>query len=96
MNLPKKVKIGSIDYTIEEVKVVDRDKLVWGQIDYRNSTIKIDKLLDDEQKDITFWHEVLHAMFSQISAKQNEKLIDRLAHLLHGFTKDNKEVFSEY
>lgn len=72
INIPKKLKVFGSKYEIIvcPMKDIPADSCV-GLCDYNNRKIYIAKELDDKQKTLTFYHEVLHALFERIGATQN-------------------------
>jgi len=100
MKIPDKVRIGSIDYTVEitgEVIIVDR-KECNGEIDYNEKVIKIRNDMQCVQsQEITLLHEIVHGIVYERNfayEKCNEETItEELARGLHQVIKDNPEMF---
>jgi len=102
MNLPDKIKIFDVTYTIDyfdNPADVDRNKResLWGQVDFWTRTIRIYKN-DRESGDImqTVWHEVLHAVCNSLhieteggELENDEKTIDLLAVSINTILLDN-------
>ena len=93
MKIPKKVKIGAHDY-----KIIFRDDLDdenFGVCRPKKLTIFIDEDAAQTQQEETFFHEVLHAIYSQVGlAKQwdpekEEKEVQVLGHAFYQFLKEN-------
>lgn len=65
MNIPNKVRIGSMDYEVvltDEPLVMD-GKECYGTVDYNFPVIKIsDKLQDKQRQEQTFLHELVHVV----------------------------------
>jgi hypothetical protein len=90
-----KVKIGVSEYDVDFVEAVHKDRLLLGQIDYQNLTIRVDKDYPILTQKITLLHEILHGLFYEISEdelRENEKLVDQLARLLFQLIKDNPKL----
>lgn len=89
MKIPKKIKVGARDYTVEIVdKINDRDDLGLTQ----HSTLSI-KILKGKQATMeqVFLHELIHCLVGTFTELET----DTLANQLHLFIKDNKGVFNE-
>jgi hypothetical protein len=62
VRLPTELTIGGMKYTVEEDDVeLARDARV-GCADHYKGRILVASWLGDEQKWVTFWHEVLHCI----------------------------------
>lgn len=97
--IPNKVKIGCYEYpvirTTETIVVNGRE--CGGSVDYRNHVIKIlDRDQDEQAKEVTFWHEVIHAIFDyrNINPSKNdeETITEELARGLYIFLQQNKNL----
>ena len=87
MKIPKKVKIGAREYTVEIVDIInDRDDL--GETKHSKLHIKIKKS-KPTQMEQTFLHELFHCIAGTFS----EYEVDTLANNLHLLIKDNPGVF---
>jgi ssRNA-specific RNase YbeY (16S rRNA maturation enzyme) len=96
--LPSKLKIGPLTYKVEETtpKLADGDLI--GESVHCESTIRVLSSLSDQQKELVFIHEVVHALLyvtgypgggdTEIHTTA-EQLTERLAFALYGFLKDN-------
>jgi hypothetical protein len=76
-----KLKIGGIIYSIVYKDLGDD----CGHTDFSTSTIEIDEGLNEEQKNVTLVHEILHCLNNQLS----ENTIEFLAQGLYQVLKDN-------
>lgn len=99
MNIPKKIRIGSMDYDViqgEETLLSDGQQLL-GEIDHVYHTIKLDTAIQDRQGiEISFLHELVHGILNSREmhdSSQNEKLVDELAKGLHQVIRDNPSIF---
>lgn len=98
MQIPEKVRIGSCDYAVElttETLAVD-GRHCHGRIDYNNHKIQIDtKLGDEQQRQRTLLHEVLHGMMRErgLELEDEESVVEELAKSLHQIIRDNPEIF---
>lgn len=97
MNIPSKIRIGSVDYTVEktdEYLKLDGEQCL-GIIDYEIQTIKIAKNIQHNQRqEQTFLHEVIHAITKEFKidfSEEEEVIVDKLALGLHQVIRDNFE-----
>ena len=105
MNIPEKVRIGSIDYdvVVGEEPIIINGVQALGYCDYMNSKIKLDKSIQgDQQLEVTFLHELMHTLFNDckidlvnygLEYEQMEYIVDSLAYSLHQVIRDNPEIF---
>lgn len=101
MNIPEKIRIGSMDYKValtEEI-ILNNAQQCYGHIDFDTHVIEIDKTLRDVQgQQQTFLHELVHGIVREfkINFSDNEEdIVDKLADGLHQVIKDNPEIFKE-
>ena len=100
MNIVNKVRIGSIDYTVNkttEIILVDH-KECFGSIDYNKKLILINSELQDIQgQEETLLHEIVHGIVYErnFSYEKNddETITDELARGLHQLIRDNPKLF---
>lgn len=105
MNIPKLVRIGSIDYdvAVEEGPLVVNGLQALGYFDYMNSQIKLDKSIQgNQQLEVTFLHELIHGLFHDckidltaygMNQDEMEFVVDSLAYSLHQVIRDNPKIF---
>lgn len=91
--LPTTIKVGGVDYTVEEVSnLIAKDDL-WGKVDYFNSSIAVDDSLSPTRKEQVLIHELTHAIFLEAGYKeQDEDMINRIGIVLHQVLKDNPNL----
>lgn len=67
MKAPKVIRIGSRDFTVSLVAPpVDPDNRgTLGKIDYSQSSIQLDAVLDAQTKSYALWHEIAHGIDNQ-------------------------------
>lgn len=94
MEIPSKVRIGSMDYDVEltdEILVLNTQQSL-GIIDYDNTKIKIANNIQSKQKqEQTFLHEVVHAITREFKidfSEDEETIVDKLACGLHQVIRD--------
>ena len=100
MQIPKEVRVGSIDYEVVEVgetPLVLGGQQCYGMVDFEQSKIFLDTTLTSRQRlEQTFLHEIVHSLLYHRSLKeeaQNEVLVDEIAVALHQLIKDNPVLF---
>lgn len=98
INIPSKVRIGSIDYNVDFTQnmYTDEGLKLLGQIDFDKSSIALDDTVQGPQSlEITFLHELIHGMLYSVNSEHthNEILIDELSKALHQVIKDNIDIF---
>lgn len=95
MKIPKKIKVGSYEYSIDMVK--GRNELTepkyLGKTKLEDLKIYIDSDLPQSKQEETFIHEVLHVCFDQAGIKRSEDeeeyLVNAFANQLYPILKDN-------
>jgi len=99
MNIPKNVRIGSIDY---EIRGVDHEmcvdgKSVTGRITYGQSLIEIrTDGFSSQHREVTLLHEIIHGITRErdLDWGDNDELYtEELAKVLHQVIKDNPDLF---
>jgi len=100
MKIPQNVKIGWRDYIIKscEDKRDEGGNLLSGEIDYTNHIISIDKNLSEDEKIVTFIHEMTHGIFhnqGNLKWRDNENLICAVSEGLFQVIKDNPGIFNK-
>lgn len=99
MKIPSKVRVGSIDYTInsKDERQILNTRQCYGVIDYEYHTIELDSGIQDGQGlERTFLHELVHAIVKEhkIDLEDNfEEVTDKLAYGLHQVIRDNPSIF---
>jgi Zn-dependent peptidase ImmA (M78 family) len=85
-----KFRIGSVDYTVAEVEGLSEKYNLYGQVVYSDTHIEIDSAMSPVRKHNVLVHELLHAvLFEAGFDQQDEDLVNRAAHVLHGVLRDN-------
>jgi hypothetical protein len=96
MNIPLKIKICGIEYSVEDIiSDSERDEKM-GTSRMSKSTIKIDKKLPIDRQHQTFLHESIHMILDEsgfFNESKDEKLINCLANNIYQLIKDNKLIF---
>lgn len=102
MKIPDKVRIDSIDYSIEltdDVILVDRRECN-GDVDLRKRVIRINKNIQSKQgMEKTLLHEIVHGIISErnldFERTDEETIVDELARGFHQVIRDNPGIFKE-
>lgn len=97
MQIPRKLKIGGIIYSVIESKPYDvaKGNENWGKTDFSTLKIMIDKDLPPQRKEDAFLHEILHAcihtvgLHRQLEDKE-EDFVTRLSPIIYQVLKDNR------
>ena len=79
--IPEKIKIGFVDYHVEEIKRLSGEKTVIGEHFEEHSCIQLAEHLNESTKAKVFIHECLHAVFAQygICVDEEERLIGQMS-----------------
>lgn len=87
MNIPSKIKINNIWWTIKEVSSseIDCDEHVCGDQSQVTQTIRINKELSPEMKELTLLHEIIHCINSEL----DHNLVEMLSSCLHQVVTEN-------
>lgn len=93
MKIPESVRIGGIEYdVIDNVKDLnDGESLLYGFINFRESTIQISDLCEHQHKCITLLHEILHGIIygAGLTMDDEEKVVQVLSKGLYQVLQDN-------
>lgn len=95
MNIPSKVRVGSIDYDVEltDETLVFNTQQSLGIIDYDNNKIRIaNNIQSNQRQEQTFLHELVHAVTREFKidfTEDEETIVDKLADGLHQVIRDN-------
>jgi len=92
MVIPKSFKIFGETYKIKELIRVHKDNR-WGEHQPTGNVIKIKKTLNQEQKEQTYLHEVVHCILSNLSYEElneNEVFVDQFAKAFHQILTSGK------
>jgi hypothetical protein len=93
--IPKKLKIGGFDWTVEEVEGLSSDENVFGKTNQRKLLIEIEKTATESKKEHTLLHEIMHACwwYSGLydrSEPSEEEIISTMSFMLFQVLHDNK------
>ena len=82
----KSLNILGVEYTVEEVPVVNKSEPRKGEINYITNEIKIDESMTKSLKNQTLMHEILHAVFDLLGYQElaaDEEKVQGIATALH-------------
>ena len=93
MDIPRYLKIGPFNYTIElhEGYWNKDDIRVYGEVDERSATINLDVVASPEVVRDSILHEILHAILLMYD-KDDEDLVRLLAPMLLQVMRDNPKL----
>jgi hypothetical protein len=94
MKIPDKIRIGGIDYKVEQTDgLIDGVKVLDGQIDYGGSVIRLSARDNAHQAMcVTLLHEILHGIAHHANldlGEAQEKIVDVLAYGIYQILQDN-------
>lgn len=97
MNIPKKIKVGSLDYSVssaDELRSTKNNELLWGHCDFKTQEIKYIENLKPARLIEILMHETTHAMLEDISLtlKDEERVCIALGKALPKLIKDNPQL----
>ena len=90
-----RIKIMATEYSVEEVEQIDKYQRLWGQIDYAEQTIKIDKNIPESLKRETLVHEILHGILEKLGyleLNEDEQKVHSIASTMYQVLKDNNLI----
>lgn len=85
MEIPKKFQIFGETYKVKQLVKVDKADS-WGEHNASDNVIKLKKSLQQDQKEQTYLHEVVHTILTHLSYEKlnnDEKFVDTFAKALH-------------
>jgi len=90
--IPKQFEIFGLTFKVKQPWKVDSGNH-WGECDYSKKTIKVLRSLNREQKEITYLHEMTHAILDVLEYNElssDEEFIERFSKALHQVLKSSK------
>ncbi len=96
MEIPKKLRIGGIDYTVEIVDFKDSDFIKvthWGHCYHGECKIILNNNINKQKLWQTLLHEAVHIIDNEYNVGLDEDNVDRITSGLYAFLKDNKINF---
>ena len=92
----EKVKIGGMEYDIEQVKFdEDDDVTILGECHYEQPKILINSESSTKRKEQTLIHEIAHAMLFEVGAPEyeDEELVNRIGMIMYQVLQENDFSF---
>ena len=92
--IPKKVKVGAVEYSVVQVDKVFSDNGDWcfGTIDFQELEIEINPTFPRPPQ-ITFIHEIIHAIDMNAGDSLDERQIRMLGYGIYQLLVDNPNIF---
>lgn len=85
INIPKRLSIFGLSFKVTQpIKVDNKDN--WGECSVAKKTIKVKRGLNKEQKEITYLHELTHAILDCLEyndLSNDEGFVERFSKALH-------------
>lgn len=95
MNIPDKIKIGGLVYSVEQTENITFGHEYGGEIHFKDLKINI-RPTSRRRREACFLHEVMHAIFDNLGYKDHdEKELDALSNALYALIVDNPKMFYE-
>ena len=97
MMIPKSVDLLFKNYAIgyESGMRNEKGEMLYGQIDYIEQTITLNKAAKDEQAEATLIHEIIHGLDELYNIGLKEKQVEKLGNAFYMLIRDNPEMFRE-
>ena len=99
MKIPKKIKVGGLEYKVLQGYAFKETELM-GQVSHSQTEIRLNNIdpygvqYPNQKKEECFVHEIIHAIDSVYNNNSlEEKTVDRLSQGLYQVLKDNKLYF---
>lgn len=86
MEIPKKFKLVGLTFKIKQLWKLNSKDDHWGSCSVATKTIKLKRNLNKEQKEITYLHEIVHAILDVTEYEElskDEKFVERFSKALH-------------
>lgn len=100
MKIPDKVRIGSMDYKIEQTEdvIVLNGQECTGIIEYDKHLIRLNSNIQDKQGiEQTLLHEIVHGIIDdrkiELVPEHMEQIVDDISCGLHQVIRDNPDIF---
>jgi len=86
MVIPKTFKIFGITFKVTQPWKLDKKDSHWGSCSISDKSIKVKRNLNQEQKEITYLHEITHAILDTLEyndLSNDEDFVERFSKALH-------------
>ena len=97
MTIPKSVNILFKNYAVcfEDRMRDEKGNTLYGEIDYIEQKISLNRAAKDEQAEATLLHEVIHGIDELYNIGLKEKQVEKLGNALYMLIRDNPDMFAE-
>lgn len=85
INIPKTFKLFGLTFKITQPWKVDKEDS-WGECSIAKKSLKVKRSLNKEQKEITYLHELTHAILDTLEYNElshDEDFVERFSKALH-------------
>lgn len=94
MIVPKSIRINGVEYTINDVENLnDGAHVLYGNVTWEDSTIRLKSDQGHQHKCITLWHEILHALIHHgtltLDDDVEESICETLGYGIYQVLQDN-------
>lgn len=92
IKIPKTFKIFGLTFKVTQPHKID-NKDNWGECSISKKSIKVKRSLNQEQKEITYLHELTHAILDCLEyndLSHNEEFVERFSKALHQALKTSE------
>ena len=92
ITIPKTFKIFGLTFKVTQPWRIDKDDN-WGECSMNKNSVKVKRSLNKEQKEITYLHEVTHAILDSLEYNElsnNEDFVERFSKALHQVIKTSE------
>ena len=79
VKIPSKIRVGAYDYSVLAIPNLTFDFRLLGQSLADKQVIKVEPDTTSQTKNVTLWHEIIHAISDVYNCELDEKNIDRIA-----------------
>lgn len=92
--LPKSIRVDGIDYAIEQKPDLNNgSNVLYGEVSYSEAKITINTKIDEQLKELTLWHELVHIILNNADMydeRDNEKLVNAISTGVYQIIQDNE------
>jgi hypothetical protein len=96
--IPKEFNLAGLKIKVELNPNLYQERKIVGEARYPSQTISLDStVLEKESAQQNFYHELIHWIFyilNEDELRNNEKLVDQMAYLLHQALSTSNEMYS--
>lgn len=83
MKIPEKIRIGGVEYAVTDVENLnDGMRMLYGDVTWEDSTIRLKSDQGHQYKCITLWHEIVHALIHHGQVNLDDDVEEKVAEVL--------------